>query len=749
MPQAAAAPAAEIALAESFAMAAPEMFAASSTFVPAAGELATLGAMEGMGAAGLGGLSALGAEFGTEALFGGLGSSAPSIGSTVAEGILTGGGGAGTAGINEAMLAQQQANAVAAANSGMTPIATQSNLYGTGLGNVSHQALPGEPIVTYAEQPAVLGPHLPAGVSPASAPAVAPSPTAAPTLYGSASKPAVASVQTYPLGSSAERQALFGNTEGAYGLQGYDNRFMPLEQPTGLQAGFQKALDFAKENPLSTASMGFTAMKLLGSGSGNSTPEKEEYDGILTKYKMSPNFKGRYANPEDFQYTPKVYTNAAEGGIMQAYAGGGPIEAMSNANAVGANTGYPTADINKAAYATPYQTPISRNVITDAGDTGVNPMTGEMRFAKGGEASSKLAMDYYDRMTQQPRAPAEKSDVGIYYDLDPETRYLDALTAAQIRQAKVNKRANVRIPNMKRPTPMGQINLAPPGMKEQEGNVTEAAQGGIMQAKRYEYGGSVDDTRGFGGLAQPAAPAQTATSTPSQAPQASQNSGSWASKAQAIGDNVDSAIRTFLSTPPVLVQAIDGAMQALGIGPYSGRSTMAPGPAVGSQAPGFMQANEGAKQNIAANVSYDGGSSRFGGPVGGGGGGMGNVGIGNGATASGVGTGIGSLGSMGGGLAAGGLSSLGGYAAGGNPRLLKGPGDGMSDNIPATIAGKQPARLADGEFVIPADVVSHLGNGSTEAGAKVLHQMMNKVRKARTGNSKQGKQINPRKFVPT
>ena len=94
-------------------------------------------------------------------------------------------------------------------------------------------------------------------------------------------------------------------------------------------------------------------------------------------------------------------------------------------------------------------------------------------------------------------------------------------------------------------------------------------------------------------------------------------------------------------------------------------------------------------------------------------------------------------------------SSLGGYAAGGNPRLLKGPGDGMSDDIPATIGSKQPARLADGEFVVPADVVSHLGNGSTDAGAKVLHSMMDKVREARTGNPKQGKQINPNKFVPT
>ena len=97
-------------------------------------------------------------------------------------------------------------------------------------------------------------------------------------------------------------------------------------------------------------------------------------------------------------------------------------------------------------------------------------------------------------------------------------------------------------------------------------------------------------------------------------------------------------------------------------------------------------------------------------------------------------------------LASGGLSSLGSYSDGG--RMLKGPGDGMSDSIPATIEGKRPARLANDEFVVPADVVSHLGNGSSDAGAKVLYDMMAKVRKARTGNSKQGKQINPKKFTP-
>jgi hypothetical protein len=89
---------------------------------------------------------------------------------------------------------------------------------------------------------------------------------------------------------------------------------------------------------------------------------------------------------------------------------------------------------------------------------------------------------------------------------------------------------------------------------------------------------------------------------------------------------------------------------------------------------------------------------------------------------------------------------LGSYSDGG--RLLKGPGDGMSDNIPAKIGEKQPARLADGEFVIPADVVSGLGNGSTDAGARKLYAMMDKVRQARTGKKSQGKEINANKYMP-
>ena len=97
----------------------------------------------------------------------------------------------------------------------------------------------------------------------------------------------------------------------------------------------------------------------------------------------------------------------------------------------------------------------------------------------------------------------------------------------------------------------------------------------------------------------------------------------------------------------------------------------------------------------------------------------------------------------GGGVGGDGIAAL---AKGG--QYLDGPGDGMSDSIPATIGDKQPARLADGEFVVPADVVSHLGNGSSKAGAKQLYAMMDKVRHARTGTKKQGKQIKAEKYLP-
>ena len=493
---------AESVMAESFAVAAPTMFTAAELAPLATGALETgvgLGALEGFG-----GLSALGAEFGTEALFGGLGEAAastiPTLGEGIASGVTSGGLGAGEAGINEALVNAEQMQAV---NSGFSQAEIEAMQQGQELARASSAAPPLEEVAGQGLKTSMMN---------------------APTASGSAYELTGANPNipnpAYDLSYRAPVDGL--SMGGGEGIKTAMTE-LPKPAPSALESGFNTAIDFAKKNPFSAASMAYSGTKLLGGGSGGGMPEKEEYNGPLSKYKMSPNFQGRHVNPEDYQYTPKTY---AEGGIASFKSGGK----------------------------------------SDLDPTG----------------GSKIADDYYESMLRQQaqNMPSTKSDMGIYYDLDPDTRYLDPVSAAQIRMAKINKRSNVQAQNMKRPTPMGRINLAPANTKAEAASSsidpeTMAAQGGIMHA------------------------------------------------------------------------------------------------------------------------------------------------------------------------------NLGGYAAGGNPRLLRGPGDGMSDNIPATIAGKQPARLADGEFVIPADVVSHLGNGSTEAGAKILHAMMTKVRKERTGNPKQGKQINPRKFVPT
>lgn len=100
-------------------------------------------------------------------------------------------------------------------------------------------------------------------------------------------------------------------------------------------------------------------------------------------------------------------------------------------------------------------------------------------------------------------------------------------------------------------------------------------------------------------------------------------------------------------------------------------------------------------------------------------------------------------------MAAGGISHLGDYSDGG--RLLRGPGDGVSDSIPAMIGNKRPARLADGEFVVPARIVSELGNGSTEAGARKLYAMMDRVQRARgktVGKGRVARNTRADKYLP-
>lgn len=118
-------------------------------------------------------------------------------------------------------------------------------------------------------------------------------------------------------------------------------------------------------------------------------------------------------------------------------------------------------------------------------------------------------------------------------------------------------------------------------------------------------------------------------------------------------------------------------------------------------------------------------------------------------TGAGTGSGIGSGGSSGTGAQIQLFAQGGGIAGLKEGTYLRGGTDGMADEVPASINGDEPAALSDGEFVVPADVVSHLGNGNSDAGAKRLYAMMDEIRKARTGTEKQGKQIDPAKFMPT
>jgi hypothetical protein len=389
-----------------------------------------------------------------------------------------------------------------AANSSFTPPNVASDAY-SNLGTQGANMLPQPPPTNFADVNQIAS----QGFGPPAAPPVAP--------------PANAPFTAYP-------------PEG--GIPPEFNAYtspLPTAAPTSaLEKGMNTAVEFAKKNPF-TALAGTTmvAQKLGLFNPSGATFNQQNYSGPLSKYKLSPDFKGTNVNPANFQYNPKGY---AGGGIMNAN------QMNPNSIAVGYDGG---GDIPQ--------------------------------YAKGGSLTDSIEQ-YQKMLSGAPQTiPDTKTDVGIFHDTDPDTRYQDALTAAQIRQSKINQRAYVSPPVAKRPTPMGQLQMASVKPRKQGGaDDVEAAQGGVMHA------------------------------------------------------------------------------------------------------------------------------------------------------------------------------SLGGYAAGGNPRLLQGPGDGMSDNIPATINGRQPARLADGEFVIPADVVSHLGNGSTEAGAKQLHAMMDKVRSARTGNSKQGKQINPKKYMP-
>jgi len=369
----------------------------------------------------------------------------------------------------------------------------------------------------------------------------------------------------------------------------------------------------------------------------------------------------------EYEYFRPSYTRLA---------GGGPVEAMSDANAVGANTGYPMANISRGAYATPYQQPISQNVVTGSQDTRVDALTGAERFADGGGIGSIVR--------NLGLGGGGSDDTFAYrYEYDP------------VRQ--VYKQS---LP----PTTSA-------GVKNTTSGDTRGDSGGGAMGSNTAGGfgyGMGDGGVGLIGLGQ------------------SLSGMGLNSLGNAIGNMGISQLG-----------AAEAAAAAAGTGygmGYSGLSDASVGlgelGAIGAADPSIGAAGWGAdgtdglgggSDAVGASSGTDYGPSGFGDYAAGG------------ITA----------------LARGGYSHLGDYSDGG--RLLRGPGDGVSDSIPAMIGNKRPARLADGEFVVPARIVSELGNGSTEAGARKLYAMMNRVQAARgktTGKGKVAKNTRAEKYLP-
>jgi hypothetical protein len=453
----------------------------------------------------------------------------------------------------------------------------------------------------------------------------------------------------------------------------------------------------------------------------------------------NPPYVAKYANYVQNPYnpysntpTPTTTVHAADGGLMQT----GP----ANVNFMGGDM-YPQSQMHRSYYATPTQMPTSAQQVMASYEPKTNPLTGEAtaNMASGGIASysgrygSVVAanqavqdlQNMYGASTTKDYLP--KGDPGIYQDTDPNTRNLDAYSAALY---KLNAKAKAA--GMKKDA----IADLKPVMKL--GDIEEDAAGGVVGMA----GGGFAQILGDNAARQAAAaiPTPSTVSAPTTAPTPAANNALYHAQYQDYQQNPmpemspeqlmaanavynPAAIPTPTRgiAPNTTGYAMDPTMMQ-GSPAYKAAQEKAAADAASKAASEMYTASDGSMW--ASKEAYDNAhkpSSAYGG----------------GLMPQDLHYAIG-----------GGIPSLGGYAAGGNPRLLKGPGDGMSDNIPATIGGRQPARLADGEFVVPADVVSHLGNGSTDAGAKKLYSMMDKIRSARTGRKKQAPAVKADKYLP-
>ncbi len=477
-----------------------------------------------------------------------------------------------------------------------------------------------------------------------------------------------------------------------------------------------RLFDFAKENYLPIAAVAAS----MSGGDDYRMPEEEKGKG-MEKYRYvydrTPVGVPAMSSAErDYfpgaRYVPTGERYAASGGLM-ALANGGTVEEMSRLNTIGANTGYPMANQMSSTYASPAERPISENIIRPQGDANVDPYTGAERFADGGYTrytGDDFYSEYDPKKDDYYYVPGSMGGSGYFMVRDKNQDGAGGTGGAG------GGASGFFDPNYYNPSTGTYGGQAAPKAPTLGTKAVQQTKETLNPMYQKYFGRDIDES----GLA-------AYTAKPFSEADLNKIFTGSSEYAAAAPIRAERERQANLATPEQIADIYErklGRQPDLpGLEYYARQNRLTPQELekelTGSEeyfknltkpfVPAITYGDNG-RASIEGAPKYD--PSQYG-------------------------------------LAAGGLSDLGGYSDGG--RLLKGPGDGVSDSIPAVIGERQPARLADGEFVIPARIVSELGNGSTDAGARKLYAMMDRVQKARrktTGKSRVAANTKAEKYLP-
>jgi hypothetical protein len=503
--------------------------------------------------------------------------------------------------------------------------------------------------------------------------------------------------------------------------------------------GPETAFDFAKENMPSLAAIATSMSSDITAG----PPKEKEKSKGMEKYRYvydrdPVGVASSRSSERDYfpnaRYEPTGEYYAASGGLM-ALANGGPIEEMSRLNSIGANTGYPMANQMSSSYASPAERPISENIISPQGDANVDPYTGAEKFADGGYTRYTGTRPLDEDKDDYYYVPGTASGSGYYMVRDGtqgngfnsasfgKPGYEMAKGSAQ--GGGSSGGFNYFDPSYYNPQ-TGTYGGKPATTKAPTLGTEAVEQTRETLNPMYQkyFGRDIDESGLAAYTARPFSESELdkiftgageyQTAAPLRA----------AREQEAAAKEREANLATPEQAADIYERVMGRTPDLPGLEYYAKTNRMTPEEMEKSLRGSDEYFKNLAKPFVPA-ITYgdDGRASIEGAPK---------------YDPSQYGF-----------AAGGGISDLGGYSDGG--RLLKGPGDGVSDSIPAVIGQRQPARLADGEFVIPARIVSELGNGSTDAGARKLYAMMERIQSARkksVGKGRVAANTKSEKYLP-